>query len=368
MSSNATIIAEEEILVAQNFVNNYCTLATCTLILYEHTTTFSQEALLIWGAKTTGATIVFILNRYLLFAYGVILALESIRVILICWELSQSCGAISYIDNIITFALYFILAAFSALRVYGIGGKKWHTTLATLALALVPLGTNIYIMVKSRYDGVEFVITKHSYHCELLKSPLRRLVIVARTCAIASDLVVLLVTWTSSYQIRRNASQAHLKTPLTTLILSDGTIYFVMLLIVNILQITLTLESLQSSNESMDYPSIFLAPMSSILVSRFIMDLRQVGAHDGIDSQTLLQIGSNQSSQTSTLQFSSLLIGHLDAPLEFRSFSAISESTFESPDVAEDKQDYVVEENNEEMIADIVLPTDEVVELHSLRI
>ncbi|KAI0960941.1 hypothetical protein AcV7_000178 [Taiwanofungus camphoratus] len=78
MSSNATIIAEEEILVAQNFVNNYCTLATCTLILYEHTTTFSQEALLIWGAKTTGATIVFILNRYLLFAYGVILALEVI--------------------------------------------------------------------------------------------------------------------------------------------------------------------------------------------------------------------------------------------------------------------------------------------------
>lgn len=112
----------------------------------------------------------------------------------------------------------------------------------------------------------------------------------------------------------------------------------------------------------------FVIRMSSILVSRFIMDLRQVGAHDGIDSQTLLQIGSNQSSQTSTLQFSSLLIGHLDAPLEFRSFSAISESTFESPDVAEDKQDYVVEENNEEMIADIVLPTDEVVELHSLRI
>lgn len=46
--------------------------------------------------------------------------------------------------------------------------------------------------------------------------------ITTRSCLIAADLLVLVVTWRHTYKLRREASAISLKTPMVTLLLRDG--------------------------------------------------------------------------------------------------------------------------------------------------
>ncbi|KAI0956344.1 hypothetical protein AcV7_006772 [Taiwanofungus camphoratus] len=72
----SSILIEE--LAEQAFESTCCEVAVCTLIAYEHITTFSQEYELMWGTKMTGATLIFFVNRYLLLAYCIVTPLQVI--------------------------------------------------------------------------------------------------------------------------------------------------------------------------------------------------------------------------------------------------------------------------------------------------
>ncbi len=53
--------------------------------------------------------------------------------------------------------------------------------------------------------------------------------IASRTCAIVGDLVVLVITWYSTFGIRKlkTAAEMPMRTSLTDALLKDGTLYFV---------------------------------------------------------------------------------------------------------------------------------------------
>ena len=51
--------------------------------------------------------------------------------------------------------------------------------------------------------------------------------IVTRVCAIVSDLLVITATWWRTYAMKREADRLHIKASLASLLLRDGTIYFV---------------------------------------------------------------------------------------------------------------------------------------------
>lgn len=44
----------------------------------------------------------------------------------------------------------------------------------------------------------------------------------SRACALATDALVLVLTWVKTYHIKREADQAGIKANLTTLVLRDG--------------------------------------------------------------------------------------------------------------------------------------------------
>ena len=48
-----------------------------------------------------------------------------------------------------------------------------------------------------------------------------------RVCAIVSDLLVIIITWWRTYAMKREADRLHIKASLASLLLRDGTIYFV---------------------------------------------------------------------------------------------------------------------------------------------
>ncbi|KAI0926274.1 hypothetical protein AcV5_008776 [Taiwanofungus camphoratus] len=260
----SSILIEE--LAEQAFESTCCEVAVCTLIAYEHITTFSQEYELMWGTKMTGATLIFFVNRYLLLAYCIVTPLQ-----VISWDTPLRFVLKPIVmSKPFLITLYAAVAAFTALRTFAISGHSRYLALITLALALMPFCTTIYITIKQSYA---YVVWFGVLTCLLFS-----LVIITRVCAITADVLVLATTWYKTYAIKREADLANVRVSLVTLLLRDGTLYFAIILMMNIVQIiTGTINSL------FNYVTVFLAPISSILISRFLLNLRQL-SHPGSDT------------------------------------------------------------------------------------
>ncbi|KAI0925332.1 hypothetical protein AcV7_005603 [Taiwanofungus camphoratus] len=246
-----------------------------------------------------GATVLLFLNRYILFAYGLIELLATFY-----WSTPLGCQAIFVLQDITALSIYAVIACFSALRVYGISGHRWIPAVVTLLLGLVPVATNIYQVARTSYASILYVnktpecvsndYFSHKTHFRCMISQLIQ----------HSDL-----------------------TSLVSLLLRDGTVYFVVLLVLNLLQV-ITEDVLKPViKETADYLSIFVPAIESILISRFMMNLRQV-YHTSDDDMPSLHLSSwhasshhQPQSQTQSLEFTSRFVGNMGASLMHESSS-----------------------------------------------
>ncbi|KZT10512.1 uncharacterized protein LAESUDRAFT_428172 [Laetiporus sulphureus 93-53] len=111
----------------------------------------------------------------------------------------------------------------------------------------------------------------------------------------------------------------------------DGTLYFMALLLLNILEIVINIRYEDPQNPA-TYITNFLPPISSILVSRFILNLRQA---------SLGSMGLNTTSHSTLnkLNFTPRLVGNIGA--EVQHTSLVFENVAE--DSMEDEQDISVD-------------------------
>ncbi|OBZ69330.1 hypothetical protein A0H81_10860 [Grifola frondosa] len=230
--------ATEVIAEYQNyFIGAACDMATLSLIFYEYIVTFDREVQSIWGRKFTGATVLFILNRYLMF-----------------------------LKYPINFASYFPVTD------------------------KVPIGTNIYLY--SRQTSANYPlpigcswfndIPDEVYIIPLDRHQLSPVLVVTRASLILSDVIVLAITWWKTYEIKRAASQANLTASLAMLLLRDGTLYFVVLLTFNVLHVAFVFTG------QFTMSLVFEEPLTSILISRFLLNLREVslsGQNGGLETE-----------------------------------------------------------------------------------
>ncbi|OCH85125.1 hypothetical protein OBBRIDRAFT_860488 [Obba rivulosa] len=106
---------------------------------------------------------------------------------------------------------------FSATRTYAISGGHWPLALVVFSLGLVPVATNAVraLLVpptfSDRFSHVERVLVEVS----------------TRVCVIASDTIVLGVTWFKTFKMKREADRHGVHAPLTTLLLRDGVLYLI---------------------------------------------------------------------------------------------------------------------------------------------
>ncbi|KAI0729078.1 hypothetical protein C8Q72DRAFT_831252 [Fomitopsis betulina] len=312
MSSDGDLAAELAY-VAYNlelgYIQNYCMVATAALVLYEHACTLSQEADVIWSRKKTGATLLFLLNRFATagFALAMMLLIPN-------WDTLLACRTVNLLLPAFQLMLSFIWAAFSALRVFAISGRDWRMSGFVFALSLVPVGTNLVSDIRQTYDllQIPFFTVVCDYTSLISEKTSISLLITTRTCLIAADLLVLVVTWRHTYRLNKEARAISLKTPMVTLLLRDGTIYFTLLLVLNVLHL-----ALEITDVFWDI-TYFVTGFSSIIVSRFLLNLRQVGAAEsgaGADSG----VGSRPSfvaSHPSRLVFASVVLGNLGEQLD----------------------------------------------------
>ncbi|OCH85643.1 hypothetical protein OBBRIDRAFT_891047 [Obba rivulosa] len=92
----------------------------------------------------------------------------------------------------------------------------------------------------------------------------------SRACAIASDVIILLVTWFKIYPTKREADKHNISSPLATTLLRDGTVYFIALLSLNI-----TILSTRIAQNLADAVILDTA-LSSTITSHFLLTLREL--------------------------------------------------------------------------------------------
>ncbi|KAI0351291.1 hypothetical protein OH77DRAFT_1411325, partial [Trametes cingulata] len=276
------------------------------LLAYEYLITLDREVALFWKRKTTGATVLFLGTRYL--------ALLSITVLTTATYARVS-------DSVITrHAEHASCAAFSALRTLALSSMNRLLASVVFVLACAPSAVNIWSIAGAGISGSTLPVvgcegganqTPHQ------ASPGCSAVAVSRSCAVAADIIVVVLTW--RYTLRgggiRGATRVAAPS-LARVLFLDGTIYFLLIGTMNLLQLILTLVSVSSQLESR-LTATSLLSLAAILICRFLLSLQSanlqaldVRAGDGTTPEA-----NEEFTAGGSLHFASRVVGSMAGSL-----------------------------------------------------
>ncbi|RPD60336.1 hypothetical protein L226DRAFT_525611 [Lentinus tigrinus ALCF2SS1-7] len=303
MSSNDDIASEDLTFLISNYFAN----AGSSLVVYEYMITLGREVELFWRGRLTGAAILFFFNRYLSLVVDVYGLLENMHVPdKICPNVARSSKALDILQ-------YFPWAVFSALRAFALT-KNWPLATLIFLLSMVPLGVN-FAHFAFNSTGANFFtgcLTTDDVSSELAK----QLTIASRTCLITADILLIYVTWFNMYR-RTGPRHPTVQNRFLNVLLRDGTVYFVVLAILNILHLTLSLLSIEYSISNISFVTQFSEPITTILISRFLMHLQS--ANRRVLHLSSLDGTLAASSQTDTLVFERV-VGSLGESLDAETY------------------------------------------------
>ncbi|KZT67927.1 hypothetical protein DAEQUDRAFT_728429 [Daedalea quercina L-15889] len=256
----------------ENYINsNHCVAVATVLIIYDYLITLDDEISLLWLAqKKRASTLLFAGSRFTL----LVLALAYIAC---CWQTAnktvESCMAVAIATACVEALAFGIIASASALRVGAISGGKWSLAAVAFVLGLVPAAMNILISLKTTYTIVAYGdLSICVGSCNGTIDKVHKIVeIITRTTSIASDMVVIAATWYYCYNpalLRLRVRSESLS--LVGYTLQDGTIYFIAILTLNIINLFTWFFARWTSI------NMIVLPVSAILVSRSIINLRQM--------------------------------------------------------------------------------------------
>jgi len=178
-----------------------------------------------------------------------------------------------------------ISAGVAALRVHAVSGGNWYLVVPTLLFGLVPVGTNL------------FKYTRQSFKIAATGNATRNLCLVLSaiteesntaglyaTCAsaILSDILVVIVTWwyMSRSVLPYLRKSLGIKPKLTTVMLLDGTLYFVVLTTLNTINIIVFASTTGTHNISG-----ITSTMATILTSHFLLHICDAADTTHFDSE-----------------------------------------------------------------------------------
>ncbi|KAI0794605.1 hypothetical protein C8Q74DRAFT_1215859 [Fomes fomentarius] len=225
--------------------NSYGRVASAAFVVYEYLITLDREIDLFWNARSRsiGATTLFVVNRY--------------------WSLvlrtANMFGFMPMPDQYIPWAVFAALRGFALSRSRPLSALIFVLSVATpiANIALYPLGFTGY------YDPI--------FGCTV-KDPgmpfsLSRI-----------HVLLIIITWTtiSRKEILETVSNRN-SMSLAGVLLRNGTLYFLVLLALHCLHLTLSLFSVHVAFQSLSYgyATVFTEVFTSTLVSRFLLDLQE---------------------------------------------------------------------------------------------
>ncbi|KAI1794759.1 hypothetical protein LXA43DRAFT_1091368 [Ganoderma leucocontextum] len=313
MPSDIRLTVVPPVAIEQSILtDHYCTLSALTLLLFEYALTLDREVAIFWKRKATGASVLFLSNRYIsLAAYSTRIALMghwscSVRVLPYIWIpfsadrfVSEVCfSTLEIVAQVLAYLQYVPWAAFSALRVYALCGRLYRWPLSILVLALSSLlvvmnyaRLNWLTNVEETITGTECLMREVRVPSDLNRISIHRsnlsiltfeVTIVPRVGVIIADAIVLCVTWHTTYRSNSVLRRALVrpaggKRTFSSTLLRDGTMYFGLLFIMNIIYLTLTMFPTEVDElTQVSYVVEFSEPLTTILISRFLLNLQEV--------------------------------------------------------------------------------------------
>ncbi|KAI0364555.1 hypothetical protein BV20DRAFT_956028, partial [Pilatotrama ljubarskyi] len=277
------------------------------MLTYDYIITFDQEVALFWKRKITGATALFLATRYL--------ALLSYSFFGAATFITNMSDAERQLWGLISLP-YALRTAFSVLRVLALSGMNWGLAIAVSAVAYVPFALNVWVSSLGLVGETVPILgcsggSKQTAHQALIG------VTVSRSCAMAADLMVIAVTWrhTAKGTTLRGLLRGPARSSLANVLLVNGkrSIYFLLIVILNALQLAFTL--LEKVVDVLDESSaiiIFSDPLTAILICRLLIRLQSanqkalVGLGTGTETQA-----DEAGEQAETLRFATMVIGSL---------------------------------------------------------
>ncbi|TCD64402.1 hypothetical protein EIP91_004118 [Steccherinum ochraceum] len=291
--------------------------AALCLVVYDTLLTFSREVDCIWRREFGMVTIIFVLQRWALALDGLVLAVSTphlwvrrSRISLLWFILMyhlQECKVQLISDNVIHILGLLGTTAFSTLRIWAIWGQSLTPTMIVFLTSAAVPAINLYGSAQQK----EFAVQDGNCLAMLGISPavsirtvFRSLTYAARSAAIASDLLVLVLTWVRTADVWRESMKTKsFKPTISMLLLRDGTWYFAALLIMNI--VVLLLDAFQTRISAGSNFTDILNALSANLLARFMLDLRSVNKQGSGKPRTMSSINFDIQS----------LGGNLGAPL-----------------------------------------------------
>ncbi|OCH90409.1 hypothetical protein OBBRIDRAFT_793397 [Obba rivulosa] len=290
--------------LTQLIIVEYCDIATCVIVFYDFIATFSAEVEVIWRPKLSDATsILFLLNRYCTLLDGLSTIVPLPATDLVC----KFESAIDLVSQLIFFA---VSASFCTLRTYGLTNRGLVLAGLALSLGLVPFGTNLYYQIPQ-------ILSTFAIDGQCISSwiPSARtsdiLAVVTRVGAIISDTIVLYATISNAESLKTAARSNQRFASLSRLLLRDGSFYFGSLVVLNCMQLAFLVSN------KFPYLGYFTTPLSSIIISHFILDLRET--YVLTTRQTFLHEETSEFSVLSTIHLISI---EIERPMSPQSLSS----------------------------------------------
>ncbi|TFK78606.1 hypothetical protein K466DRAFT_606832 [Polyporus arcularius HHB13444] len=287
------------------YTSKYCAVAAAVLFIYDTFLTFDREVTYFWTEKrVSGASLLFFTNKWISMTCVVmtlveVASLTSNKVSSLGpsygkSDQNQSCSMFVIAEQAMLILQFVPAAGFSALRAYALSGTESKLLgLLVAILSLAPVGSNLD----------------------------RTVVIVSRVPLIAADIILIYITWT---KLRGWATltdfQQSKRLSLQDVLFRGGILYFVILFFLNVLHLALSATAVASgdSDNAFSVITVFTAPITAILISRFLLELQ--GTHHMViklDTNDPLHFSGN--AWDSTLSFISPIGGLINPELAARS-------------------------------------------------
>jgi len=285
---------------------NYISVASAVILAYDVLITIDREAAAIWGRKFSGVTVIFLNMRYitLISQFAIVGVVVLPGVLLPCEAASWL-----YYSTIIWSSI--AATVFGAFRVWAIWGRHWILLTLVLLVGLVSAVLNLFVY--TRLHIVSIPGTEPLGGCSsffsLSTDTLTRLSIAGRACALAADAMVLIATWIKTWSIHRvikstSNDAGHSNMYLSRLLMRDGTIYFVVLLGLDISALVLD----TTPNVIVNPIPSFINSFTAILLCRLILNLRSFNT----DSSS---VATTNARQMSSVRFANAVLDNIGASI-----------------------------------------------------
>ncbi|TBU42484.1 hypothetical protein BD309DRAFT_962874 [Dichomitus squalens] len=289
---------------------NYCDVTAPTVVMYDWLLTFPREAqLMLRGRARPLSVALYLANRY------INLLDETMGLLGYNTSLStKSCTGIAFSNLVLTYLSLLPPALFTGLRAFALS-SDWRISSLILILSCLPFATNM-VTFGYHLSGLEDPILGCLDDIVQPESLFRKIGIINRTCTIAADTLLIVLTWWSlRVQTIGQAAGAISEKGLVGVMLRDGMLYFGILLVLNIAQ--LLVEELSFFDTLGDIVAVFSAPLSSILVSHFMLDLQEAYQRKVVGLASNDPLHTSHTMSVPSLNFANALgsiATHIDQP------------------------------------------------------